>query len=174
MATEVQPHLTRDCKISQLQVCEQLHFFLQKAFPVEYGERENDTKGVLTAFFDECLTYLINNISPAINQRLKVNCKGSLTFLHDTGEEETNGVYSLELQNGKHQQMQVICSAAQFACITNLAAPCCSTCMHVHFECFHVCQCPHRCQRRVSAPSSGFQTILSAVNALSCCIILLC
>lgn len=32
-----------------MQVCEQLHFFLQKAFPVAYQEREVDTRGMAVA-----------------------------------------------------------------------------------------------------------------------------
>lgn len=39
---------TAECQGSCLQVCEQLHFFLQKAFPKEYSEREKETKGSLT------------------------------------------------------------------------------------------------------------------------------
>lgn len=31
--------------LSTEQVCEQLHFFLQEAFPAEYDQRELDTKG---------------------------------------------------------------------------------------------------------------------------------
>lgn len=34
-------------QVSCLQVCEQLHFFLQKAFPKEYSEREKETKGLI-------------------------------------------------------------------------------------------------------------------------------
>ena len=34
-------------QVSCLQVCEQLHFFLQKAFPKEYSEREKETKGLM-------------------------------------------------------------------------------------------------------------------------------
>ncbi|KAA6425536.1 MAG: E3 ubiquitin- ligase PRT1-like [Trebouxia sp. A1-2] len=54
------------------QVCEQLHFFLQKAFPKEYSEREKET----------------------------------------TEEEETTGVYSLQLHDTERQPNQVLDGAA--------------------------------------------------------------
>ena len=41
--------LAAERQVSCLQVCEQLHFFLQKAFPKEYSEREKETKGLIPA-----------------------------------------------------------------------------------------------------------------------------
>lgn len=75
-------------------MCEQLHFFLQEAFPAEYDQRELDTKGMRTVL---SMFHFLARVTI-----LLISVFGSIAE-----EEVSNGVYSLELQCLHRHQHQV-------------------------------------------------------------------